>query len=65
MIVIIVIVLIVGLCVWLFGNKDKGTNIKCDHCGYSFNLHKAGYDQFQLSGKKCPKCGNCVNKKSF
>ena len=63
MIGIIIIVVIVGICVWLFGTKkDKGVNIKCDHCKYSFNLAKAGYDVFTLNGKKCPKCGNCVNK---
>ena len=63
MIAILVIILIVGICVWLFRpSKDKGTKIKCDHCGYEFYLLKAGYDNFQLSGKICPSCSKCVNK---
>ena len=63
MLVILGIILIVGLCVWLFGTKkDKGVRIKCDHCGTLLHLQKPAYDTFQLNGKKCPTCKECVNK---
>lgn len=63
MLAILGIVLIVGLCVWLFApKKDKGVKITCDHCGNMMHLNKAGYDQFQVNGKICPSCKECVNK---
>jgi hypothetical protein len=59
---ILLIVLIVGLCVFLFRKKDNGKKLKCDHCGFQFDLNESNYQQFTMNGKICPMCKKCINK---
>lgn len=57
---LIILILVVILIIWLFSTSG-GAKIKCDHCGKKFAISAKNYTAWQGGGKKCVKCGKCVN----
>jgi len=56
------LLLLIGIAVIVWLIVKPHNTITCDHCGFKFAIANSKYNGWATSGKKCPKCKNCVNK---